>query len=48
MSGYELLDVEGEGVETVGIEDIAIVLEVEGEICGKRCARWWWWWWWWW
>jgi hypothetical protein len=36
MGSHKLLDVEDERVEAIGIEDIAIFFEVEGEICGKR------------
>ena len=40
MGGYKLLDVESERVEAIGMQDIAIVFEVESEICGKRRAWW--------
>jgi len=40
MSSHKLLDVESERVQTVGVQDIPIVSEIEGEICGERCAWW--------
>jgi len=40
VGSHKFLDIEGERIETVGIQDIAIILEIEGEICGEGSAWW--------